>query len=117
MNKQFLISLIQRAANTPIKNDEFSMNISGHSLVLVTAAGTIVGTPLSKCDESDLEELATDAFFYTLGETYSEKTNDNSFILLKNAVLKTGSCNISYKFLYVFTDDVIAVTIGNIDCN
>lgn len=117
MNKQFLISLIQRAANTPIKNDEFSMDMSGHSLVLVTAAGTIVGTPLLKCDESDLKELAVDAFFYTLGEAYSEKTNENSFILLKDAVLNTGSCNISYKFLYVFTDDVIAATIGNINCN
>lgn len=41
MNKAFLISLIQEAANRTIKNDKFSMDMSGHSLVLITAAGTI----------------------------------------------------------------------------
>lgn len=117
MDKNNFISLIQQATSKPIKNDVFSMDMSDHSLVLVTAAGTIVGTPLSKCDESDLKEFAVDALFYTLGETYRKKFNENSFILLKDAVLKTGSCDISYKFLYVFADDVIAVTIGNVDSN
>lgn len=73
MDKNNFISLIQQATSKPIKNDVFSMDMSDHSLVLVTAAGTIVGTPLSKCDESDLKEFAVDALFYTLGETYRKK--------------------------------------------
>lgn len=91
------------------------MDVSGQSLILVTAAGTIIGTPLLECDESNLESFASDAFFYTIGESCAEKINEESFIVLKDAVLKTGSSDIRYKYLYVFTDDIIAVTIGSTD--
>ena len=91
-------------------------------LVLITAAGQITGIPLQVDDElqagdkSDLEGYVLDSIFSTASKVFAEH-KDDSFILLKNATLNTLGGNISYQYLYVFTDDIIAVTVANSNAN
>jgi hypothetical protein len=83
-------------------------------LVLITAAGQITGTPLLKADKNnETENFLIDSVFLEAAETYKSISSDDSFILLKDAVLKTSTCDISYRILYVFTDNIIAASIGN----
>lgn len=88
--------------------------------MLITAAGQITGTPLQAGDElkdgSTLEEYVLDNLFSAAEKVFAEE-DDDSFILLKNATLKTPRCDITYSYLYVFTDDIIAATVGTSDVN
>lgn len=122
MDKKALISTIHRIMNASLGNEEVPIKGTNDLLVLITAAGQITGTPLQVSDElhtadkSDLEGYVLDTIFSTASEVFAEHGED-SFILLKDAVLNTPSGNISYRSLYVFTDDVIAATIANSNAN
>lgn len=113
MNKKALISFLHKVGNTSFKSEDISISATNDMLILITAAGQITGTPLLKADNPDAKQTITDGIFLETAKTYSNETKEDSFLLLKNAVLQTSSGAVSYRYLYVFTDDIIAATIGN----
>lgn len=113
MNKKALISIIHHAGNMSIDTGTVSINATNNLLILITAAGQITGTLLREESEANLEERVADTIFLNVANAVAEHADEDSFILLKDAVLKTASCDITYRYLYVFTDDVIAASIGN----
>lgn len=118
MNKKTLISAIHLATNMSFGNEKISITGTNKLLVLITAAGQITGTPLQTSDElqvtdeSELKGYVAGTILSTASKVIEEHGAD-SFILLKDAVLKAPSYSINYQYLYVFTDDVIAVTVTN----
>lgn len=118
MDKKALISTIHSIANMSLGNEEVSITATNKLLVLITAAGQITGTPLQmsdelqKSDNPNPERYVADTIFSTASKVIAEQ-GDSSFIFLKDAVLKTPGQNISYQYLCVFTDDVIAATVTN----
>ncbi len=118
MDKKALISAIHRISNASLGGKEISVTTTNELLVLVTAAGQIFGTPLQighklqKNNEFDPKRYAADTIFSIASELITEQGED-SFILLKDAVLRTSGEKTAYQYLYVFTDDVIAATVTN----
>ena len=120
MNKKFLIYLIHRAANLKMDTEDVSIALDNQSLVLLTAAGQITGTPLEKdtLKSEAIKEQVLDTLFLESGNVYSSEYNEDDFILLKNVTLITSSGNqLSYGYLYVFTDDIIAASFGSLQAN
>lgn len=114
MNKKALIAMIHHVGNLKLNNDDASIELNNQGLVLLTAAGQIIGTPCQPDDKesANTKERILDSVFSEAGNAYTEATNENDFILLKNATLMTSSGqNISYGYLYVFTDDIIAASV------
>lgn len=117
MDKKSLLSFIHYVGNSSVQEKNFSIESKNNSLILITAAGQITGTFLLESNSSDSKEQMTDNFFIGAGHAYTEHTKEQSFILLKDAILRTSTEKFTYSYLYVFTDDIIAVTIANLDMN
>lgn len=117
MDKKALLNLIFYAGNTSIQKGDFSLNSENDLLVLITAAGRIIGTPLQEPDSSDINQLATDTLFLNAAKAFKESAKEDDFLLLKDAVLETHGSSDTYRYLYVFTDDIIAATVANSDKN
>lgn len=97
-----------------------------NKLTLVTAAGIIIGTPVKDDVDSDadadVEMLKT--VNSTIIDNYRHDNNieenkptsgNDGFIELKDVTLISGSTRSNFKFLNVFFDQIIAVTIANIE--
>jgi len=113
MDKKMLVSFLYHIGNSNLGNDACSIRAQNDLVVLVTAAGTITGKLLLKADEANVTEYAADSIFLTTAEAFEEKSADNSLILLKDAVLQAVGCKISYRYLYVCADSIIAVSLTN----
>lgn len=83
--------------------------------MLVTPAGTISGTFVSKELEKELEN---DAGFILMNSITKQSLNvcnqPLQTILLTNATLINTGITQHFKFLHVFVDDIIAVTFSQI---
>ncbi len=116
MDKKALISAIHHVTNMTLSSENLSVTTTNELLVLITAAGQIIGTPwqvghkLQENDKSGLENRLPSEIFLATSKFMAEQGED-SFILLKDAVLRTSGEKIAYQYLYVFTDDVIAATV------
>lgn len=101
------------------KQDEnFPVDLTDNVLVLVTAAGTIKGTPTFSIPEE--EKDITQFIFGTAFETAIKNENSNSSkdcILLKNATLITGNTSCFFSYLFIFVDDIIGLSISGSDNN
>lgn len=110
--------VLSTASTIAIKNDKF--DFSQNSLIVVTAAGTIYGTLISDAFTPDdiKKSLADDSvyqIFKNLDIKAKKVTNGlSASILLKDAVMinSSGVKNL-FKYLFVFVDDIIAVSFGN----
>lgn len=115
--KEFLINFLSDSSN--FQFDEAGVSVDAPDLILITAAGTIKGTPLiapnKPTEDTEPAEYFADTIFSTIQQkAASVEDRTCSSILLKDAELIIGtSQRISYGFLYVFLDDVIAVTIAS----
>lgn len=95
-----------------------AMDFSDNSLIAVTAAGTIIGTYVSET----VDELKTDTDFIVssnICDIASEHTNDPSkVIFLKDATLfSSNGIKSCFKYLYLFIEDIIALSFGNMYTN
>lgn len=116
MNKKLLISLLDRSRNANLGTDSIPVSLASNTLILITAAGQITGTVLrEKDDKADWKGQFSDMMLLTAAEVVAECQGGDSFILLKDAVVENFGKSISYSYLYVFTDDIIAATIGNMN--
>ena len=104
MDKKSLLSFIHYVGNSSVQGKNFSIESKNNSLILITAAGQITGTFLLESNSSDSKEQMTDNFFIGAGHAYTENTKEQSFILLKDAILRTSTEKFTYSYLYVFTD-------------
>ena len=100
--------------------------ISGNNrLILVTAAGTIIGDPIEESDslaENDIDNFMA-KLVNTLAKNYREKNeipeetalsgNDGCFAL-KNVMIRSGAGTVNLPYLTVFYDQIIGVTFGKI---
>ena len=96
-----------------------------HKLILITAAGTIVGTPILKDDddESALSLAKMTAHYtsdygekYSLGDDFKALGNDG-FLMIKNVEIINLNQKTHLPFLIVFFDQIIGVSIGDITRN
>lgn len=115
--KELLVNFLADPIHNAFDNSDIKVNIVNPELVLVTAAGTITGVPLKSddvcADDCEPEEYFSDTMFSAIHDIL-EKNDETkgSTIILKDAQMLTGSGNtFNYKYLYVFLDDVIGVTI------
>lgn len=118
--KRLLVDFLSDPNNFKFENGDFKASIENQSLVLLTAAGTISGVPIVPpsevpCDD-DADYFAFKIFSGIQAEISQRVTkSDNPMILLKDAVLLNASGDsICYRFLYVFVDDILGVTIGTL---
>lgn len=95
---------------TQMKNDSF--DLTSNQLIVVTAAGTIYGTPITKFpDEKDIGDI----FFSNAYEQARGISNSESAecLILKDATLISAPGFKQYfKTLFVFPDEIIAITLG-----
>lgn len=100
-----------------IKTD--SLDCTDNKLIAVTAAGTICGTYVSEPIKESLKNDTAYLFFENIGNIAAEKCNEpSSFFLLKDATLVSdkGIQN-NFKFLYLFVEDIIALSFGDLSYN
>ncbi len=91
------------------------MDFTQNSLIAVTAAGVIVGTYVSDQVKESLKNDLTYLSFENIGTLAAESCDDTQkAILLKNATLTTGQGFKSFfNYLYVFVEDILALSYGN----
>lgn len=110
--------VLSTASTIAIKNDKF--DFSQNSLIVVTAAGAIYGTLISDAfTPDDIKKSLADDSVYQIFKNLdikAKKVTDglSASILLKDAVMinSSGVKNL-FKYLFVFVDDIIAVSFGN----
>lgn len=110
-NKEALT--LAAAATTSLENDQ--IDLTQNSLIIVTPAGVITGTYVSKTIEDSLNDDAAYAVFKGI-EVEARKLCKGPLgsILLKDASLTTSQgLQHSFNFLHVFLEDIIALSIGN----
>ena len=107
------------AAATTINIKDDKLDLTQNSLIIITAAGTIYGTYVSENVEKSLSNDATFLIYKNIGSSARKLTDDTpSSILLKDATMIASSgIHNSFKYLYVFIQDIIAVSFGNISQN
>jgi len=114
-----------------IASDEFKEN----SLILVTSAGVIYGSPVlneevesfktQKFSELLPKEIALSITSIMASSSYSKyekeyKINsalpeDDGYILLKDVILHTSNSTYNFASLAVFFDEIVGVSIGNMN--
>ncbi len=95
------------------------VDFTNNSLIVVTAAGIITGTYVSDKMKEALEDNATYITFENIG-TLAKESCDNTqkAILLTNATLITSQgIENHFNYLYVFVDDILALSYGNLAKN
>lgn len=110
MNKKIFLELLHRAGSTSLKTDSGSIDFENDALVLITAAGQIVGTPLLDIESSDIKGTVAEGRYLNVVKAYEEVSKDHSVILLKDATLLTDSQRLHHEFLVIFTDEIIGVS-------
>lgn len=93
-----------------------SVDCTNNQLIAVTAAGTILGTYVSESIKESLKTNADYLVFETIGNIASENTNEPSAsILLKDVTLfSNNGPKTCFKFLHLFMNDIIALSLGNL---
>lgn len=95
-------------------------NFQDQKLIVVTTAGVIMGTPISKDDSDEsihgLYSVATN-FANDYREEYSldpeqRLDGNDGFMPLKDVTLHSGHNTFHFDFLNVFFDQIVAITIG-----
>lgn len=96
-----------------VKTD--TMDFTGNSLIAVTAAGTILGTYVSEDMKKTLANDTSYLLFENISSLAQEHGSDtSSAILLKDAVLTTSQgIKNTFNFLYLFVEDILALSFGN----
>ncbi len=95
------------------------IDLTNNSLIVVTAAGVITGTYVSDKMKEALEDDATYITFENIG-TLAKKACDNAqkTILLTNVTLITSQgIENHFAYLYVFVDDILALSYGTFTKN
>ena len=114
MDRKSFISFLYKVGNTSIETNNISISATNNALLLITAAGQITGTLMPTDNNPRTKPDAIDTLFGEVVKVCSNDADDD-VLLLKDAILKTSSGSITYRYLYVFTDDIIAATIANCD--
>lgn len=100
------------------QDKSFPVDLTNNVLVLVTAAGTIKGTPTFSIPEE--EKDINQSIFSTAFKVAAKNDTSNSSedcILLKNATLITGNTSCVFNYLFIFVDDIIGLSISGSDNN
>ena len=97
-------------AMTKLKEENF--DFTENSLIIITAAGIIYGTPYFSLPKDNTTDILMDTIHKQAQKmTLSDVPKDD--LLLKNATLITNTgLQQSFETLFVFPDDIIAITIG-----
>ena len=92
------------------------MDFTQNSLIVITSAGVIYGTYVSDQMKATLQNDLTYLTFENIGTLATESSDGTQkAILLKNATLTTGQgVKSRFNYLYVFVEDVVALSYGNI---
>lgn len=95
-----------------------------NKLILITAAGTICGAPVTSIDDTvDVANLFTSTA-KQMASVYREENdispdallNDtDGYIPLKDVIIRNGNTNFTMPFLCVFLDQIIGISLGNLD--
>lgn len=112
--KAFIFSTLATISTTTDKID-----LTQNSLVAVTAAGIITGTYVSDQMKGSLKNDPSYLTFQNIGNMAQKGCDDTqNAILLRDATLTTNqgfkSC---FSYLFVFIEDIIALSYGNIETN
>ncbi len=100
--------------NTITKLKEENIDFTTNSLIIITSAGTIYGTPYFSLPKDNTTNTLLDTICKQAQEmTLSDVPKD--CLILKNATLITGTgLKQSFETLFVFPNDIIAITIGKV---
>lgn len=99
--------------------------LENNRLIIFTAAGTFLGTPVYKETEKDNESVKImNSFVYGAAEDYRKENNlpadqpldgDDGCIILSDVTLITGGSQYSIPVATIFFDQVIGISWGDID--
>lgn len=109
--------MLSTLATISVKTEQ--LDFTRNSLIAVTAAGVIVGTYVSDQMKESLKNDLTYLTFENIGAIAAESCDDTQkAILLKDVTLTTGQGTKSFfNYLYVFVEDILALSCGNITEN
>lgn len=108
--------MLATLATLSIKNNK--MDFTNNLLVAVTAAGIIQGTPVFNQDKEALERDNSYLLFENIGTLAKEESSDSlGAILLQDATISNYGVKTTFNYLYLFIDDVIALSFGVPDNN
>lgn len=92
-----------------------SIDLTENQLILVTPAGTMTGTFVSSELEEELKDDISFNFMKQISNNASKNcSNSQDVILLKDVSLVSSNVNQFFKYLFVFTEDIIAISLGSI---
>ena len=99
-------------ATTKLKEENF--DFTANSLIIITAAGIICGTPYFSLPKDNTIDILMDVVHKQAQKmTLSDVPKDN--LILKNATLITSAgLKQSFETLFIFPDDIIAITVGQV---
>lgn len=103
MNKRVFINSLIALCNQ--RDENFSLEMD--SICLLTSIGYISGSLVKYNEPKNTPEDAVACSF----ASGISQTSDNDFILLKDVTVQTNSEKFFHKYLYVFTEDIIAVSL------
>lgn len=109
--------ILSTLATISVKTDQ--MDFTQNSLIVVTAAGVIVGTYVSDQIKASLENDLSYLTFENI-HTIAKESYDNTHspILLKDVDLITSQGSKShFNYLFVFVEDILALSYGNLTDN
>ena len=104
-----------------------SDEIGNNQLILITAAGTIIGELINDSDEEKSEFSSTDfiaKFIENTATDYKKEheipedqwlTGNDGCVVLKNVTIRNGSSTTNLPVLAVFFDQIIAASVGNLN--
>lgn len=99
------------SVTTQMKNDK--IDLTSNCLIIVTAAGTIYGTTISHFSDDKAEDILFSSVYKQAQKIVKPEAPDYCLIL-KDAVLISGQgVKQTFNTLFVFPEDIIAITIGN----
>lgn len=108
--KKSMISVFTAVAT--LKNETF--DFTNNSLIVVTAAGIIYGTPCFSFSKDDIENNVFSGIYEQAKELTVSDSSEYGLILKDATLITSSDAKLSFNTLFVFPDDIIAITIGNV---
>ena len=118
-SKVLLSRLFSNTENLNFSRDDLRLDFSKNKLVLLTNAGTLIGEPVVESDILDSEDRTSQEYFSDLVFSVIQKQLanwddlDNPTLLLRNVTLHNAGDMFHYRYLYVFLNDIIGITLGS----
>lgn len=90
-----------------------NVDATANSLIIITAAGTIYGTPCFSLSKDDIADNFMNSIYEQAKDMTTSDASENCLILKEATLITNQGFKQSFRILFVFPDDIIAITVGD----